>query len=621
MNHNLTVALATYKEKKSSSLKQSSLFLLVLGSIGLLVLFCFLDYMIIMPQPLRWTVWLILLAVTFWRCQAYLKALKQELHLKDAARDIQDRTDDNNLLVLTAAETIESPKSLSTVGAQLEKNLQHQAQQIAENAPTPSTRPIMAYGTLALACAVALISFCYLTGMTSPKRILAPWSKITYTQVELHEPESVPEVGTPISISGKIKGRPVEVANASFDSGKEFPVTFNDSGDFQVQIPEGLTKKQELTVTAGDGTQTITLDPFVSPPDCSVESYEIEVHPPAYASRLARTESDPSFIVLRASSLNYQIRLNMPADEVLILPINPEGTTTAPAIRFTSIDNDHTIFQANIDIGNKDLYYIIQMTSKDGVVTKSEDPYQISSRQDSPPKLRIGSTNAEEIFDTKGTFEFKIHASDDVAITEMRFHYHKLGQPDGIKRLNVFPQEKPWSFSCSASLDLSRLGLEPLDLIVITAVAKDGNNIDGPGVGKSEPFLLEIPEPPVELPPPPKSESTSPPPTMVNPYEIQKQIFSDTQRIIGQDKQAFSDMANDQLDNKENTAKLAQLINEPEISNYLAIAQKEMQRSAENLMSFNKEQSIVHQEICLNYLIKARKLIQDQLPPPPPPGK
>jgi len=631
-----TTAIDIYKkldvetQHAAAKKKQNTMLWLMFCSVGLLAMFAILDYVLILDSQIRWSMFLLLLGGTIWRCRALYHAYKEQVSILEVAKDVQQKAQNEQLVVQTAAETFGKPASTSEVAVLLEQNLHNKAQKLVAETPLHSKRSIVAYSLLTLCAVFFAMMVWYSIGGFSFKRVLTPWTADSYTKVKLetHDRETIAEEGSvqPIVVHGKILGRHVSKATASFSGmEKEIAVSVSQDGTFDVPVPAEVASSTTLTVTAGDGSESIRIVAAVEEKEPELEEeglladFEIEVIPPPYAQRLSRVESSPSFSVLRKSSLRFQLNFSSPMTKVELVLVDQDGLVSSAgshATQLSPVNADATVFECGpVSLERSDLIYRVRAETADGRVLENDEPYRISVRDDAPPKVRIGKNNAQKIADVNSLFKFTVHTSDDVAVENIGYTVRKLGKPEEAYQLKI-DTETPWKFSTEAVLDLAKLGLAPLDVIVVTAVAVDGNNIDGPGIGRSEPFLLEIPEPPVESPPS-EGKGGGTPPEVVNPYEVQLDIFKSTAKLFGTSEEEFSILAEDQRTNIENTEKLIWGIKLPpahELFEKLRLAQEAMRKSTQSLEANEKRDAMEHQEQAISYFVEARKLME--LAPP-----
>ena len=85
----------------------------------------------------------------------------------------------------------------------------------------------------------------------------------------------------------------------------------------------------------------------------------------------------------------------------------------------------------------------------------------------------------------------KITVADDFGVDQIKLVFHKLGGKEQTVTANRGTNDDG-QISATADLDLSQLDLKEYELVAYHAEAKDNNTLDGPGVGKSPVYFVEI---------------------------------------------------------------------------------------------------------------------------------
>jgi len=124
----------------------------------------------------------------------------------------------------------------------------------------------------------------------------------------------------------------------------------------------------------------------------------------------------------------------------------------------------------------------------------------INSIPDAPPVVTLRSPARDSVLRTPtGTLALSADASDDFGVTSAMFEYIvSSGEGETFKFRSGVIAGKPITAprathaSITAALPLDGLKLVPGDIVHIRAVARDGNNVSGPGVGTSETRALRV---------------------------------------------------------------------------------------------------------------------------------
>ena len=144
----------------------------------------------------------------------------------------------------------------------------------------------------------------------------------------------------------------------------------------------------------------------------------------------------------------------------------------------------------------------------------------IAPHADSLPVVTLATPARDTVIRTpKGSFALSATATDDYGLDAGWFEYI-VSSGEGetftfksgvIHRVSAAGAR---STSLTGALDLDSLQLKPGDLVHVRAVARDRNNVTGPGVGVSETRTIRIPRPSeydsvaVEGAPPPDADSS-----------------------------------------------------------------------------------------------------------------
>jgi len=218
---------------------------------------------------------------------------------------------------------------------------------------------------------------------------------------------------------------------------------------------------------------------------------------------------------LRASELSLRITASTKLSKARL------RFSSLPTIELTPVENDHWIgsFKA---VTNAD--YWIELADAKGHQGGNEQRYHLIVLPDGPPKIEIVEPGHDIRADATNTIPLKITASDDFGVTEIKVLYHRLGGPE--QALNCAFTNKPGGgVMGGVELALAGLELKEFELIAYHAEAKDNNTLDGPGIGVSPVYFIEITNPEGGQQSTPKAKSEG---EQLNLLVIQKQIIADT---------------------------------------------------------------------------------------------
>lgn len=116
---------------------------------------------------------------------------------------------------------------------------------------------------------------------------------------------------------------------------------------------------------------------------------------------------------------------------------------------------------------------------------------------DLPPVVTLVSPAHDSVFRTPhGRIPLNADVSDDFGIASMSFEYIvSSGEGESFTfKSGTLGATRPGTrtANATASLSIDSLGLKPGDIVHLRAVAKDANNVSGPGVGTSETRAIRI---------------------------------------------------------------------------------------------------------------------------------
>jgi len=202
------------------------------------------------------------------------------------------------------------------------------------------------------------------------------------------------------------------------------------------------------------------------------------VQPPTY-SRLARREEDePSTVAALAGS-----------DIVL------QGRGSAVGL---SASLGATTLQVT---GERNWIVRLRMPTKPGVVRLRDRAFErliaLEPRVDAPPSVVITNPTRDSVLRSPvGTIALAAHASDDFGLASANFEVilsSGEGETFTFRTLTLGAVRPSGdSVSLAGMLALETLGLKPGDLLHIRAVARDRNDVTGPGLGASDTRTLRI---------------------------------------------------------------------------------------------------------------------------------
>src|SRR5262249_42128562 len=131
----------------------------------------------------------------------------------------------------------------------------------------------------------------------------------------------------------------------------------------------------------------------------------------------------------------------------------------------------------------------VELADEKGHAGGNESAYHIKALPDAPPKVEIPDPGQDLRAEATNTVPVKISMTDDFGLREVRLVYHRLGGPEQIITAK---RDSERNSQFTAEIPLAALELKENELVAFHAEASDNNTLDGPGVGKSDVFFVEI---------------------------------------------------------------------------------------------------------------------------------
>jgi hypothetical protein len=497
----------------------------------------------------------------------------------------------------------------------LAAHLENEAEGVLQKAP-----PLYPNANLPLKICVAVammiaLGFCLSGGWRSFQRITAPWVKAPYTRLSFENPSAKVPANHPFILKVDAQGRVPNQLEFHSSATLTGSITKTGRRSYEIQVSQ-IEKPAEIWITGGDGeSEHLAVTPYDAG---EVSAFKIKVDPPLYAKRLARTETKPSFTVLRGSAFVYSVEFTGPVKSASLVPVPDEDPLRErPRLpELVSGSRARETWASSLFEPSKDLDYYLQWTTLEGNLIRSPEPYRILVLPDEAPQVRILSHNAEEIV-KEGSEEvsFKVKAFDDVGVVKLRLVFRKIGQEHQTLSLKV-DAHSPHEFSTDALLALAPLKLEPMDVVAVHAEASDGNHLDGPGVGHSKVVYIEVP-----APPPLEEFFAETPPggggniQVINPLEMEKEILKETISLRRRaTEKEFDAIRVDQGQTREFTAQLLEFLEVRSVPEPLLAALKQATTAMEGaeieLEKLSRERAVPPEETALANLIEAAKLFE-----------
>ncbi|HLH53608.1 MAG TPA: DUF4175 family protein [Verrucomicrobiae bacterium] len=581
--------------------------------------FALMDYWLILPVLWRTAGSLALAGVIAWGIAGWVRYRLRPTHLKQGALAIEAKRPELGCEVSTAAEYLSGEKKIeheyeSELAAALE----------AKTAQALVQSPVLASGTRRFA-AFLLVSLLLLLalaliapgGFTALERAAVPFSKAHYTSVQVQPGDFEVPIGSSLSITNAFSGRLPSDARFSW----------TEAGNLQWQTAalttgtqgiyfHTLTNLQSDIVYHVAGNDALSPDYKITtyiPP--AVKEFNVQLTYPAYTQLPGAVQKSPDITAVRATTASIVIRPNVDLAQAklrlgsneLAMARNPDGTWTANVPLKTDSD------------------YWISLSDRKGHSSTNDKPYHLTAVPDNPPKVEITDPGKDIRSSATNKVLVKISASDDFGVEKIKLVYNKLG---GAEVTMDAQRESSHNGEIVAKveLDLSSLELKEYDVVAYHAEATDNNTLDGPGVGKSPVYFIEITDQ-EGSPSLAKGQGKK-----VNLLVIQKQIIADTTVMASNaptDK--FKEMTLRQRDAAEFGHMYLEAISDGNADaavSEMKAALSEMELAGNQLEKQQQAQSLPHEESALAHLYQVVKLMPelqnmptqpqpDQKPPSP----
>jgi hypothetical protein len=499
------------------------------------------DYWLILPALLRWAGALVLLLLAMRGAARWLRHKRRPGGLKQAALDLERQRPETGCEVSTAAEYLTGERGVTReyepeLVAALETKAVSHLRTWAVDYASQALRPALLLAATALL--LFLLALATPGGGTAWLRTFFPFAQAHYTRVEVKPGDVEIPVGQSLEITNVFSGRAPRNTQVRWQplgqaQWQTAPLARAADGTYRYAFKD-LRSNVAYRVSGNDAVSPrYTITTYVPP---AVKDLSIRLTYPDYTRRTSVVVHSPNLTAVRASSALFTIQpatalakarlrfTNLP--DVALTP-NPDGTWTGGL----SLTKDST--------------YWIELADAQGHRGGNDQPYHIKALPDHPPKVEMLEPGKDIRAAATNKVRLRISAADDFGVAEVRLVYHKLGGPEHVL-LPGRESERNGEVTANAELDLAPLGLRNYELVAYHAEATDNNTLDGPGVGRSPVYFIEITN---EEGTPCLSQGQG---QRVNLLVIQKQIIAETTALApNAAPERFSDLAARQNDAAE----------------------------------------------------------------------
>jgi hypothetical protein len=487
----------------------------ILAALG----FAFADYRMLLSKTVREGSALLLAGILIFAVIRLWRLIRQPGDAKHTALELESRRPDLGCVVSTATEYLAGQRQATRdYEPELVEALQAQAAKKLHAVETPWYRGKIAaaLGVLFLAfAAMALVVWRTPAAGTALGRVTAPWANAAYTRVDVKPGDASVPAGHNLSVLAAFHGRPPHDARllwrADQSSAWQTAALSPSENGTCSNLIANITGKIIYQVAGGDAVSPQFSITTYNPPE--IKSLTTRVDFPAYTKHLPVTETTPDLRVVRGAKLAFHVAASGDIAGAKMC------FTNQPPVELTRDANG----QWSASMAPRGSFdYRIELTDQAGRKGGNENPYHVVVAPDEPPLVEVVDPEADVRADPTNTVPLRITASDDFAVTAVKLVYHKLGQPEKsiiCNATNLNGQEA----SALTAIDLAPLHLQPYEVVAYHAEASDNNTLDGPGIGKSPVYFIEVTTNDTEVP----SESHSQV-QKINLLQLEKQIIAAT---------------------------------------------------------------------------------------------
>jgi hypothetical protein len=445
-----------------------------------------------------------------------VRILRRPTPLKEAALDAEAATPEIGCELSTAAEYLSGERKPAQeyeneLAAALEDKAATHLTKVRLPYMQRAVRPALVVAALLLAALI--FGVVASGGLTAFQRTVLPWLNASYSQVKVLPGDVEIPVGRDLEVKSIFSGRIPRTARFQWqDEGNQqwqFAVlTRNAQGEYNYPLKNVRTSLKYRVSGSDAVSPEFKIQPYLP---AEVKDWKIDLEYPAYTKRAKISQTKPEITTLRGSIASIEIAPNVKLSSAkLKFKDGPVLDLKPQANGFWKVD-------LKIE---KDTEFQVELADEKGRPGQNEASYAIKATPDEIPLVEIAEPAADIRAASTNTIPIKIKAMDDYGLDEIKLVYHKLGGPE---EFITATRNGETNTEFVAELNLSPLGLQEYELVAYHALAKDNNTLDGPGIGKSDVFFIEITDKEGGA-----CKMQGKPGDKVNLLVVQKQIIADT---------------------------------------------------------------------------------------------
>ena len=494
------------------------------------------DYWWLLPRGARLAGFGLLAGILTAGIVRLVRLLRRPASFKEVALDVEAQDPALGCTISTAAEYLSGTRQIvHEYEPGLVAALESQAGAMLAPVKLPYWRKLLFPAALCLAGFLVFLGFLLSTSgaLTALSRTANPWSSAAYTRIEVKTGDLEIAVGRDVVITGAFHGRPAKDPQFQWQEAKDAPwqsaaLAPAADGAFTNSLKE---VRSDLTYRVAGGDAMSPAYRITTYLPATVKDLHIRLDFPTYTGLKPVTQSSPNITALRGSTASFTLLPNVKLSQARLVSDKAPPTDLTPGP-----DNSWTGALALA----KDANYRIELRDEKNRPGLNERTNHIKVIPDQPPKVEIVEPGQDTRAEATNTVALKITTSDDFGVADLRLFYHQLGGPEKTLPVRQVGREGN-EIQGAVDLPLKPLGLKEFELVAYHVEARDNNTLDGPGVGKSPLYFIEISRDGAsKTNPPPKPQ----PGSKVNLIVIQKQIVADTRALANQEPaEKFKDLA------------------------------------------------------------------------------
>ncbi len=459
-----------------------------------------IDYVWILPMPVRVLAWIALGAATAILIVRHARAARK-LDQLQAAVEMERAYPHFGQRIRTAQQYLQDPAHAMPAAPHLVGSLVRDAAEQTRGTHiseiVPWSRLVSWSGAVAATTLVGLLLLVWVpqAAVTCARLFLLPWH---YTQVVVSPQTDPVPIGTDVTIQAEVTGRPLESLELWTRSGdneawNRLPMRARNS----VQNDDRSTAETRALVNEADKTEPLiqgVVSALIEQPTTDLEykvvggpvqlpTYSLKVlqpltqkqitariRPPEYTELPPEESSEPSITVVEGSSVAWELLLNRPCETAHIETLDGDANSNERASNLPLQIEGSTLRCELPELADPVRFQIVA-TAADGMQFRS-DPIQVRVRKDQAPTLRF-QRPPEQIEVTPTTeVALGLQVEDDFGLSKVGIEYD-LG--DGTKHVLWQDQvEAPQKLVAAAPLLLlEEHELDSDDAITYYAFAED----------------------------------------------------------------------------------------------------------------------------------------------------